>query len=184
VSVALSSFGAFARECDEIRGQVLRFHVLANSDSEEDQALKLRVRDAVLAGTANMPVFGGSKEENAHGAAEHLAEHLDIIEKIARTEIKAAGYTYEARAQIVNMYFETRDYSGVIMPAGRYDAVRLSIGAGEGENWWCVMFPPMCIPAACDRQSLDLEEQIARLGTQPRYIPKFAIVEWIEQLLY
>jgi len=175
--VIISSLGAFAGQSEQIRRQVLRLHVLANSDSEEDVALKLAVRDAVLRDRPE--IFSGAADK---AEARQLAqEHLEEIEQIARDEISRLGYSYEVSAQIVDMYFETRRYEGFILPAGRYGAVRIVIGQGDGQNWWCIMFPPMCIPAAQPNDT-PLEEQIARLGQTPNYRPKFAVVELIESL--
>ncbi|MDR2909307.1 MAG: stage II sporulation protein R [Oscillospiraceae bacterium] len=177
-AVGLSSVGAFGAQCEEVRAGVLRLHILANSDEKEDQALKLKVRDAVLNETIEM--FSDSDEKAEIEAVTR--ERLEVFEEAAKAVVKAEGYDYEVSARIVNMYFETREYEGIKMPAGRYDAVRMTIGEGEGANWWCVMFPPMCVPAATGKQSLAVEGQIARLNETPRYIPKFAVVEFIERL--
>jgi stage II sporulation protein R len=176
-SVCLSVFTSFAGECGEIRGGVVRLHILANSDSEEDQALKLAVRDAVLAGTGETFTAARTKEQ-AVAAAE---ASLHDVESIAAGEIIQRGYDYDVSARVVNRYFETRAYDGFTMPAGRYDAVQVEIGAGEGQNWWCVMFPPLCVPAA-EAEDLPLEQQIRALGDKPVYKPAFAVVELIESL--
>ena len=157
---SLCSVTSFASSCAQIRESVLRLHVLANSDSDADQALKLQVRDAVL-------------EEGAHIFA-------------ARSEVMKRGYTYEVHITVSEEYFDTRTYEDeVTLPAGRYRAVRVIIGSGEGHNWWCVMFPPMCLPAAQGGVDLDgvldgKEEKIVR--SSPKYEPRFKIVEWIERL--
>ena len=171
-----SSFGVFAGESARVREQVLRLHVVANSDSPADQALKLEVRDAIL---DTRPFAGAyTKEQSLQIAAEQLGE----IERVARQAIALQGYTYPVTAEIVNMHFATRQYEGFILPGGRYDALRLTIGQGAGENWWCIMFPPMCLPAA-QADPLPIEEQIYRLGQPARYRPKFAVVELIERRL-
>lgn len=176
MAVIFSSIGVFGSECAQVRAQVLRLHVLAHSDSDEDQELKLAVRDAVLAKTAHLFALPRDKDTLIAVTRDHLEE----MEAAAREEIRARGFDYGVTAQVVRMYFETREYDGVTLPAGEYDAVRLLIGAGQGRNWWCVMFPPLCIPAAADTSALPLEEQLARLGQTPQYVPKFAIVELIE----
>ena len=175
--VIISSVGAFAGQSEQIRRQVFRLHVLASSDSEQDIALKLAVRDAVLEGRPEIFSDAACKEEARRLAAKHLEE----IEQIAHDEILRLGHSYEVSAQIVDMYFGTGRYEGFILPAGRYGAVRIVIGQGSGQNWWCIMFPPMCIPAA-QPSDTSLEEQIARLGQTPNYRPKFAVVELIESL--
>ncbi|MGI6403913.1 MAG: stage II sporulation protein R [Oscillospiraceae bacterium] len=177
-AVIFTSFGAFGAECRQVSQQVLRLHVLANSDSPQDQALKLKVRDAVLAGTAGLFETGSDKEALMALTQEHLQE----IESIAANTLRENGFYDGVRAELVHMYFETRDYQDITMPAGYYDAVRLTIGAGKGQNWWCVMFPPMCIPAA-SASPLPLEEQLAHLGEETQYVPRFAVVELIESLL-
>ena len=178
VGIMISSLSAFASESAQIRSQVLRLHVIANSDNEEDVDLKFAVRDAVLESRAELFASAGDIEE----IRELAAQSLDIIEAAARDEISRRGYSYTVRAELVNMYFATRQYEGFIMPAGRYDAVRLIIGDGGGENWWCVMFPPMCLPAAGQGSGASLQERINALGQTPQYVPKFAIVELIEGL--
>ena len=176
-AVATSSFGAFAGESARIREEVLRLHIVANSDSESDQALKLAVRDAVLGERPELFAGGATRDE----ARELATLQLSGIEAIARDEIVRRGYDYPVRAEVVNMHFATRQYEGFILPAGRYDAIRLTIGQGQGENWWCIMFPPMCIPAA-SQDAHPLEEQLAQLGQSPRYRPGFAVVEIVEGL--
>lgn len=178
VSIAVCSISAFAQECGEIRKDVLRLHILANSDLEEDQELKLAVRDAVLEGTQELFASVSGKEEIKAKAEENN----ELIREIAQRTVAEHGRDYDIKVSIVNMYFETREYGDNTLPAGRYDAVRIVIGEGAGHNWWCVMFPPMCIPAATDKESTSLEEQIHDLGQTPRYEPKFAVVEAVENL--
>jgi len=132
-SFVIHAYAGFSGECAYIRENMLRLHVMANSDSEEDQALKLIVRDAIL---------------NESGGFELTQSNLKLLEDVARREVNADGKDYPVKAELVNMFFPTRHYGDITVPAGRYDAVRLTIGSGDGENWWCVMFPPMCIPAA------------------------------------
>ena len=175
--VALSSFGAFAGESARVREEVLRLHIVANSDSGVDQTLKLAVRDAVLGGRPELFADSSTKAE----ARELAALHLPEIEEIAREEVLRRGHAYQVRAEVVNMHFATRQYEGFILPAGRYDAIRLTIGEGQGENWWCIMFPPMCIPAA-SQSPHPLEEQLAELGQAPHYRPGLAVVEIMEGL--
>lgn len=176
VSILLTSFTTFARDCDDVRRSVVRLHILANSDSDDDQKLKLEIRDAILAETADLFESARSKEQAEQGVSKRLKE----IEHVAENVIAEQGYDYDAKAELVNMFFETRVYGDTTMPAGRYDAVRVKIGNAKGKNWWCVMFPPMCIPAAAEK--LDAEDQIQRLGQQPRYIPKLAVLELVEKI--
>ncbi len=152
LAVFIGSFTSFARDTGEIRADVMRLHILANSDSAADQLLKLQVRDRVLSGFSG----GATKAE----ATQKLK--LAQIEAAAEEEILRRGYSYHVKAGLVNMYFESRAYNGVTLPAGRYDAVRVEIGEAKGQNWWCVMFPPMCIPAAAEKpeEPLPVEERL------------------------
>lgn len=176
LTIFITSFTSFARDCEEVREEVVRLHILANSDSEADQMLKLDVRDKILEHTAEFFSVGGSKEQVEKTAEKQLSE----IERAAREEILRQGYDYAVKAELVNMYFETRTYENTTLPAGRYDAVRVSIGEARGKNWWCVLFPPLCIPAASEK--LPVEEQLARLGQQPKYVPKLAALELVEAI--
>lgn len=168
--------------CEGVRENVVRLHILANSDSAEDQALKLKVRDAVLAATADWQEAAATPEE-ALALAE---ERLPALQAVAEQTVAAEGYDYPVTAQICRMYFTTRQYDTLTLPAGIYDAVRLSIGAGEGQNWWCVMYPPLCVGAATDRrQAITLwsDTQQNLVGGGDRYVVKFKVVEWVQSLL-
>ena len=146
LAVILSMAAGFDNECETVRENVLRLHILANSDSEEDQALKLRVRDAILRETAESFAQSGSREETGRLARALLPK----IEETARATLEAAGCTDAVRAGLVHMYFDTREYDGTILPAGYYDAVRIELGRAEGRNWWCVLFPRLCLALSSD----------------------------------
>lgn len=135
---------SFAGACEDIESRVLRLHILANSDSESDQALKLKVRDAIL--EISPEIFGdtSSKQEAIKKAKTDLPKIIAEAERV----IKAEGYNYSVRAEVVNDKFNTRVYENFTLPAGDYDAVRIIIGSGSGHNWWCVMFPALCLPSA------------------------------------
>jgi stage II sporulation protein R len=121
-------------------GQVVRLHVLANSDSAADQALKLQVRDAIL---AKMPsLFEGAQSQAE--ALQIVKAHLPEVEAIANQVVKDNGYDYSVHASVGQYDFPDRKYGDVELPAGNYEALRLEIGAAEGANWWCVLFPPLC----------------------------------------
>ncbi|MDR2932946.1 MAG: stage II sporulation protein R [Oscillospiraceae bacterium] len=176
----IGSFTGFGAECEDVRDGVVRLHILANSDTNEDQAVKYAVRDALL--SASPALLRGAPSKDA--AEEEISARLSDIEDIARATVSGMGYDYPVSARLVNMYFETRRYDTLTVPAGQYDAVRITIGDGAGKNWWCVMFPPMCVPAAAEQETLPIEQQIESLGTQPHYVPKFAVVELIEKVRY
>lgn len=179
ISVLLSiiSFGA---SCGEIRQDVLRMHVIANSDSAEDQAVKLKVRDAVL--EAGEDLFDGTL--TAEGAEQVLDSDIERLQNAAQTVLTEKGFDYGVRVEIGKDYFNTRTYDGeVTLPAGEYEAVRVILGEGKGQNWWCVMFPPMCLPAAeADTEISDVltqnEEDVVK--SNPKYEARFKIVELFE----
>lgn len=119
----------------------LRFHVMANSDSKADQQVKLEVRDAVLELTKN----GILQCENERQAREYIEKNLEIIVATANDTLEKYGFDYEAHASVGIDHFPDREYQGVCYPEGDYEALRIVLGKGEGHNWWCVMFPPLCI---------------------------------------
>ena len=179
--VFLSVVG-FSKSCEGVRENVLRMHVIANSDSKEDQALKLKVRDAIL--ERGKELFDGSLR--AQEAKARLEPKRDELIKTAQDVIKNEGYDYPVTVEVVNEYFATRAYGEMTMPAGKYNAIKVIIGKGEGKNWWCVMFPPMCLPAAQNRtrENIDvfLDEGEARVvKSNIKYEPRFKIVELIEE---
>ncbi len=178
IAVVFSVTG-FASTCDEIRGDTLRLHVLANSDSSEDQELKLKVRDAVLKAGKN--VFDGSvRIENAE---EKIEKEKDVLINAAKKVIEENGFDYDVKITVTEEFFNTRTYEKVTLPAGRYKAVRVLIGESEGKNWWCVMFPPLCIPAA--ETDIDLfydDDEVKLVESNPKYEPRFKIVEIYETI--
>lgn len=119
---------------------ILRFHVIANSNTAQDQALKLKVRDAVGCKISELANLSESAEETA----EIVSQHSDEIIETAKDCIKKEGYEYSVRIEIGEFYFPTKHYTKMSLPAGDYEAVRIIIGEGLGENWWCVLFPPLC----------------------------------------
>lgn len=176
LAVVITGIAGFGRDCEEVRSSVLRFHVLANSDSEEDQALKLLVRDAVLSETGDLFAAAQTLETAEQVASQHLGE----IRETAEATLRAKGCNDSVQVNRVNMYFETRTYGEETLPAGYYDAIRIEIGEAKGHNWWCVMFPPLCIGTATDSEEL---RRIQALGEEPEYELSFAAVEWLESLL-
>ena len=150
-----------------IAAKVVRFHVLANSDSLVDQALKLAVRDRVLA------EFGARMERclNKEESMGLLALSKEEICAVAADEVRMRGYDYPVRVTMVREEFPVKQYDGLFFPAGVYDALRIEIGAAEGQNWWCVLYPRMCfVDAAWER---DIEESRLRLAntlTEEEYL--------------
>lgn len=138
--------GTLEVTCDGIRDNVLRLHVLANSDDPADQQLKLKVRDRLLEAGGDLFADAGSRDE----ALSVVQSHLDLFREEAQNAVIEAGYAYDVAVSLENVYFTTRRYGDITLPAGEYMAVRVRIGAGKGHNWWCVMFPPLCVPAASE----------------------------------
>lgn len=145
-AVIFAGAASFADNCDEITENVFRLHILANSDGEEDQLLKLKVRDAVLEESESL----FSRSDSAESALRLAEENLPLLEEAARGTIRASGYDYPVSCKIEEMYFDRRVYDSVTMPEGVYKALRITIGEAEGKNWWCVMYPPLCLPAVTD----------------------------------
>ena len=123
-----------------IASKILRFHVLANSDSDEDQALKLAVRDAV--GSYLEPLLSDSA--NLEETEAIVTSHLDTIEATAEEVIQEEGYSYSVEARLAQVEFPEKTYGDYTFPAGEYEALQLVIGEGAGQNWWCVLYPNMC----------------------------------------
>ena len=169
----------FFNSCEELTEDVLRVHILANSDSAADQCLKLQVRDRVLNECSDR--FNGcrGKEEAIAITKAHLGE----IEAAAADEIRRRGFDYPVTAEVSRMDFDTRYYDDFTMPAGRYDALRLTIGKGEGHNWWCVMYPSLCVGAASETEMKDsLDDGEYEVVTADRVDFRFKLVEYWEDI--
>lgn len=124
----------------DISNSVFRLHIIANSNSDEDQALKYKVRDNLLNYMNTICANCSSKEE----AINLVTEHQEDFKKIAMQTIVDEGYNYDVNIKIGNFEFPTKYYGDISLPAGYYDALRVEIGAASGRNWWCVMFPSLC----------------------------------------
>lgn len=172
----------FTAQCEEIPENILRLHILANSDSEEDQELKIKVRDHILESAEELFKNANNKTEAVHITRTNLKRIVDD----AQQYVYSLGYDYKVSGEIVqDMYFNTRQYDNFTLPAGRYDAFRIIIGKGEGHNWWCVMFPPMCFAMAEDNSDLAqvlTEEQMDIAENETKYEYKFKIVEIYNEL--
>ena len=184
LAVFLTSGALALRTQDELADKVVRLHVLANSDSEEDQALKLRVRDAVLEQATAILEQSADRRE----AESRLRGQLLELERIAAKEIAAEGYDYPVTVNLENTDFPTKEYDGFTLPAGEYLALRVIIGEGKGQNWWCVVFPPLCTTAATDLEEtavaagLDGEDISLITEEDEGYVLKFRAVELWENL--
>lgn len=171
----------FSASCDDIRGNVLRLHILANSDSEQDQQLKLKVRDRLLEEGSYYLEYAQNEED----AENIIRPQLEKLREVAAEEIRQQGFSYDVRVELGEEYFGTRSYKDTTLPAGRYRALRVLIGSGEGKNWWCVMFPPMCLPAAEESSELDAvltKDALEITQSDPQFEFRFKIVEWWESV--
>ena len=179
VIAAVFSVVSFASGCAEVRHDVLRLHIVGASDSEFDQSLKLKVRDAVLEKGGEL--FDGTV--TADEAEKIITPRIDELKAVAEEVLKENGCDYKVDIQVGEEYFTTRCYENFTMPAGVYTAVRVNIGSAEGKNWWCVMFPPLCLPAAsADADAFFTDEEMKIVSSSPRYEPRFKIVEIYESI--
>ena len=169
-----------AKSDSEIYGKTLRFHVLANSDSEADQKLKLAVKDAVILRISEGLNQCATKDE----ATSFIAENRSEIEETAKSVIARYGAEYTVDLTLTKEYYPRRTYGEVTLPAGEYDSVRILIGEAEGQNWWCVLFPQVCTdtatPAAERLSQAGFTSAQIRLLTdeeKPEYRIKFKFLE-------
>ena len=166
---------------ENIKDEIIRFHVLANSDSEEDQELKLRVRDAVIDYVYKELEKSTSLEESR----QYLINNREKIEEISKAVIKENGYNYSISTSLGKENFPDKMYGDVLFPQGEYEAFRILIGESEGQNWWCVMFPPLCfvdetketIDNYKTREKLNLEND-----KEEKIVFKFKIIESFKKL--
>lgn len=149
----------------DIANGVIRLHIIADSNTATDQALKLKVRNRILKESESWLNEVSDRAEAMQVFKMHTAE----IEQAAQDEIKRNGRNYPVRVEIGRSIFPTKTYGSVILPAGEYDAVRLIIGSGKGENWWCVMFPPLCFVNGAAQLPPDSEEYLRSSLTTEEY---------------
>lgn len=187
-AIAISLYMAFSctyftASAGTVKDNVVRLHILANSNSELDQEVKLKVRDALLETNASILSDTVTKEN----AKEHFEASKDILLKTAKDTLKDNGFDYNVKITLQEEYFETRAYGNLIFPAGQYTALKVVLGEGEGKNWWCVMFPPLCVPAA---DGIETKENTADYLTESgekivnggnKYIVKFKLLEIYEE---
>lgn len=162
-------------ECEgAIYDDTIRLHILANSDSEEDQGVKLAIRDRVLEKYSELLKSDGSMDE----AKKNVTSRLDAIESDCKGWLEELGYGYGVKATLVNEWYDTRDYEGFSLPCGYYTSLKIELGSAEGKNWWCVMYPPMCLDIATEEgQEYTKSEQA--LISKNGYNVKFKLLELI-----
>ena len=173
------SFAHFDAACEDMRSNVLRLHIIANSDSKADQDLKLKVRDAIL--ECSSELFDGNTDLKS--AIQNAQASIPYFNKIANEVIAENGFSYEASAEIGESYFETREYENFTLPAGKYDSLIIKLGEAKGKNWWCVVFPAVCIPTADGELSDTMGETATKIAENPKkYVMKFKFIEIYEDL--
>ena len=154
--VLITTFMYAKKEEQVLESSLIRFHVLANSNSKEDQELKLKVRDAVLA--AYQEDF--QSLNTVEDARKYLHRYMSAIQETAQNVIRQEGYAYEAEVSLTTDAFPTKKYGNIVLPAGYYQALRIEIGNGGGHNWWCVMFPPICYTMEEETLPEDMENAL------------------------
>ncbi len=169
----------FSERCESIRGRVFRLHILANSDENFDQELKLKIRDRLLEVSETLFENAETKEE----AIEISKENIELLRSEAEKVIIQNGYDYPVTVTVGKAYFGTREYKNFTLPAGEYEALKVVIGKGEGKNWWCVMFPALCIPSSTDTIEDALEKKDAEIVKGGvKYKPAFKLIEIFEDI--
>lgn len=168
-----------------LREKVLRLHVIANSDSEEDQTLKLKVRDEIL----ELAEEWYEPDDDRESAERKLTANLGRLAEAGAAVVQAEGYDYPVTATLEDAWFPTKRYTDFSLPSGEYRALRIVIGEGGGENWWCVVFPPLCLDSVTEEVAVSaaaggLSEREVRLitGESEGYILKFKAIEWWEAI--
>lgn len=179
VIAIMMSVVEFESTCSMLEQDVLRLHILANSDTQADQQLKLDVRDKVLTYISPLYESVSTKDE----ALEITEDNLELIENIALSVVQDYGCDYSVQAKVMSRFFDTRYYEDFTMPAGVYDTLQIEIGQAKGKNWWCVMYPTLCVGASTKesmKDDLTLEEY--EVISSPNLEFKFKIVEYFEKI--
>lgn len=179
ICVSLSTY-KLDSECEGIRENVLRLHVVAASDSDADQKIKLQLRDELLVKGKELFSDTSTKAE----AEKKLSDGISLMQQTADSFLEKKGYPHKASVSLGKSYFPTRCYETFTLPAGIYDALKVTIGSGEGQNWWCVMFPALCLPAA-EKNKADfdgiLTQKQQSIITDEKYEVRLWLVEkWQE----
>ena len=161
---------AASAETDAASSGIIRFHIIANSDSEEDQALKLEVRNQVLARIQTLlaaEIAREIEESESDQLTEEariqltrafITDHLALIESWAEETVEAEGFSYPVQGELGIRWIPDREYDGLYFPAGNYEALTLIIGEGSGQNWWCVIYPPLCLIDSSEKMREELGE--------------------------
>ena len=163
---------------NNISNKVLRMHVLANSNSINDQRLKIAVKNNILKSTQELFTDCDNLEESI----EIAQSNTELIKASAQEVIKKYNKNYDVKVYVDNEFFDVREYKDFTLPSGNYNTVKIVIGEGKGKNWWCVMYPAVCISACSDDFDKALTKEEKKLITSKKYIPKFKILEIINKI--
>lgn len=163
---------------ENIAQKVFRLHILANSNEQYDQQLKLKVRDEIL----EQSKFIFSNCKSLDDAICSAKNNINYFESTARRVIKNNGYNYDVKVKIDKEYFDVRDYKDFSLPAGIYNCIRIVIGEGSGKNWWCVMYPSVCLTGCTDDFDNVLTDKEIEAIKSNKYIAKFKALEIIEKI--
>ena len=180
ISAIFLSLAVFDARCEDLRKNVLRLHIIANSDNADDQNLKLEIRDEIL--TQSTDLFDTATDITS---AKIIAEQrLSEFKKIAEQVISDNGFDYTVSVKLDKSFFKTRVYDDFTLPAGIYDSLLITIGEGKGKNWWCVIFPEICVSAASKGDLTDTvsNESATVAKSQKRYKAEFKIVEVYQKI--
>ena len=178
ISLVFSSAADVCVRYDDITDDLLRLHILAQSDSEYDQSVKLLVRDALLERSEEIFGDSSSREDILEAARENLA----YAEQTANAVLEENGCTYKAHCELAEMYFDKRVYGDITVPQGEYTALRVTLGSGNGHNWWCVIYPPLCLPCFTEDETDDISEEEKDILAEPeKYEVKLYIAELIKK---
>lgn len=163
---------------EDISTKVFRLHILANSDTDSDQELKLKVRDKILQVSDELYNNCSSVDD----AVNVTRENISLIKETAQKVIAFYGYTYDTQVYVTKEYFSTRKYDNFTLPAGMYDSLKIVIGEGRGHNWWCVMFPAVCLSGCTDDFNETLTQEEKKMIESNGYAVRFKAVEIYEKI--
>ena len=176
ILIATLLIAVFPTEAEgAIYEDTVRLHILANSDRQEDQSLKLMLRDKILSKYGKeLSLF-----ESVEDAENELSQKLDEIREFSDKTLSELGYNFKTEVSLEREWYDTRDYEDFTLPCGYYTSLKIVIGEGEGQNWWCVMFPPLCLDASTASPKYTAEEEIL---ISKKYKVKFKILELVSEI--
>ena len=179
ISCIMLSMVGFKNSCNEMYDNIIRIRIIANSDSKQDQELKIRIRNAVLEGSNELFESATSYED----AVLITEENLDVLLQIAEDTVQEYGYDYDVSLELREEFFDTRVYDDFTLPAGEYKTAVFTVGEGKGENWWCVIFPRVCVGACSGKLEDSVSSKSSNYAYNAKsYVIKFKTVEIFEKV--